>query len=147
LVARRVGFGAAVHRRSAGPPALRDPQGRADPGARRTDARDLRLACYAIGMIAAVVAIIVAPFIGSFLAVVALRWPQGRGVVAGRSACDSCGHTLGPIDLVPLASFAVLRGRCRYCGARIDPLHAVVEVGALIVAIWAVCVTAGGVLA
>ncbi|HWD28761.1 MAG TPA: A24 family peptidase [Rhizomicrobium sp.] len=98
-------------------------------------------------MIAAVLAIVVAPFVGSFLAVVALRWPQGRGVVAGRSACDSCGHTLGAIELIPLASFAALRGRCRHCGAPIDPLHVAMEAGALIAAIWAASVTTGWVLA
>ena len=98
-------------------------------------------------MSAAIVAIINTPFIGSFLAVVALRWPQGRGVVAGRSACDACGHTLGPIELVPLISYAALRGRCRHCGAAIDPLHVVMEAGALILTIWAAIIATGPVLA
>jgi leader peptidase (prepilin peptidase)/N-methyltransferase len=91
-------------------------------------------------------AIILAPFIGSFLAVVALRWPRGRGVAAGRSACDACGHTLSPIELVPLASYAALRGRCRHCGGAIDPLHVVMEAGTLVLAIWAAFVTTGWVL-
>jgi leader peptidase (prepilin peptidase)/N-methyltransferase len=34
---------------------------------------------------------------------------------------------LGAADLVPLASFLVLRGRCRYCRAKIKPRHFVAE--------------------
>ncbi|HXC56396.1 MAG TPA: A24 family peptidase [Rhizomicrobium sp.] len=87
--------------------------------------------------------IVAAPFVGSFLAVALLRLPQRRGIVAGRSACDDCGHVLGPLELVPLLSFAVQRGRCRHCGARIDPLQPALEAAALAVAVWAACVTPG----
>jgi leader peptidase (prepilin peptidase)/N-methyltransferase len=94
----------------------------------------------------AVAVIVAAPVIGSFLAVVALRWGSGRTVVFGRSACDACGHALGPLELVPLVSYAAQRGRCRHCGAAIDPLHAVMEAGALMLAVWAAFVTSGWVL-
>ncbi len=64
---------------------------------------------------------------GSFLATIILRWPQGRGVARGRSACDGCGRTLGLLDLIPLFSAMVQRGRCRTCGGAIDPLHGRIE--------------------
>ncbi|MEK6541606.1 MAG: prepilin peptidase [Pseudomonadota bacterium] len=64
---------------------------------------------------------------GSFIATLALRWPQGRSMVHGRSACDGCGRTLAVIDLVPLVSWLVLRGRCRTCGAEIAGAHIVIE--------------------
>ena len=67
--------------------------------------------------------------IGSFLATLVLRWPEGRSVLTGRSTCDGCGRTLGAVDLFPLVSFLVQRGRCRTCGARIDALHPGVELG------------------
>ena len=67
---------------------------------------------------------------GSFLATVLIRWPQGREVVAGRSRCDSCGATLGVRDLVPVLSYAALHGKCRRCGARIDQRHLAVELAA-----------------
>ncbi|MDF0541541.1 A24 family peptidase [Sphingobium sp. H39-3-25] len=60
---------------------------------------------------------------GSFLGTLALRWPQGRSVMAGRSACDGCGRTIGALELIPLLSAIALRWRCRTCGAGIDPLH------------------------
>jgi len=64
---------------------------------------------------------------GSFIATVAIRWPVGRSVSVGRSACDGCGRTLSAWELVPLLSFAILRGRCRTCGTRIAPGHVVTE--------------------
>ncbi|WP_150290293.1 prepilin peptidase [Sphingobium estronivorans] len=70
---------------------------------------------------------------GSFLATLILRWPQGREVARGRSACDGCGRLLGVLDLVPLLSALVQRGRCRTCGAVIDPLHGRVEAGCAII--------------
>ncbi len=90
--------------------------------------------------------IVASPFIGSFLGVVAIRLTQGRTVLFGRSACDACGATLGVLELVPLAGFAALRGRCRHCGARIDPLHVAMELGALAVAVWAAFMTSGWIL-
>lgn len=71
--------------------------------------------------------------IGSFLATVAMRWPEGRSAATGRSACDGCGRTLSPADLVPLLSHAAFQGRCRACGAPIDPLHWQVELAAALV--------------
>ncbi|UZW55511.1 prepilin peptidase [Sphingobium sp. JS3065] len=70
---------------------------------------------------------------GSFLATLILRWPQGRGIARGRSSCDGCGRVLGATDLVPMISALVQRGRCRTCGAVIDPLHGRVEAGCAIV--------------
>ena len=65
--------------------------------------------------------------VGSFVATLVVRWPEGRSVLFGRSACDGCGRTLSARDLVPLLSALVSRGRCRTCGARIDPVHWQVE--------------------
>lgn len=64
---------------------------------------------------------------GSFIATVVVRWPQGRSVARGRSACDRCGRELGPARLVPLLSYVWQRGRAACCGGRIDPIHPVTE--------------------
>jgi len=71
--------------------------------------------------------------IGSFLATAAIRWPAGRQVTRGRSACDHCGHTLGPIELIPIAGFLIRRGRCATCGGAIDRRHLMVEVAAALI--------------
>lgn len=69
---------------------------------------------------------------GSFLATLVVRWPAGR-TLGGRSACDGCGRTLGAGELVPLLSAAASRGRCRGCGARIDPVHPAMELACVAV--------------
>lgn len=81
--------------------------------------------------------LIVAPFIGSFLTVLIVRLPAGRGVMAGRSGCPECGHTLGVVDLIPLAGWAIRRGRCHYCDAAIPALYPLVELAAVAAAAWA----------
>ena len=63
---------------------------------------------------------------GSFLNAVSFRFNTGRGV-GGRSRCMSCGHTLHAHDLIPLLSYAFLRGRCRYCSTRVSLQYPLVE--------------------
>jgi leader peptidase (prepilin peptidase)/N-methyltransferase len=83
-------------------------------------------------------AFILGAAIGSFLATILIRWPQGRSVVAGRSACDTCGRTLDARDLVPILSWSLAKGRCRTCGTRIDRRHLAAEAGAAMIGITAI---------
>ena len=57
--------------------------------------------------------------LGSFADCLAMRLLSGESALAGRSHCDSCGHVLSAPDLVPLFSWLFLKGRCRYCGAKV----------------------------
>ena len=57
--------------------------------------------------------------IASFVNVVIARLPKGMGVVKGRSLCPKCRHTLSFWDMLPLLSYFLLRGKCRYCHASI----------------------------
>jgi leader peptidase (prepilin peptidase) / N-methyltransferase len=65
--------------------------------------------------------------VGSFLNVVAARVPLRRSVITPRSACMSCGTELDWYDNLPLASYVLLRGRCRWCKIRISALYPAVE--------------------
>ena len=69
---------------------------------------------------------------GSFLNVLLWRLPEGRGI-NGRSHCRSCRHQLAWSDLIPVVSFLVLRGKCRYCHARIHIRYPLVELTTAIV--------------
>lgn len=80
-------------------------------------------------------AVIAAPAVGSFLGVVIERVPTGRSAFVGRSACPYCGHALAPRDLVPLASWIIQRGRCRYCGVALGAFYPLVELSALAIAL------------
>lgn len=72
---------------------------------------------------------------GSFIATLAIRWPEGRSVSRGRSECDGCGAVLRPHELVPVVSYLLQRGHCRGCGARIAPSHLAVELLGLCVGV------------
>jgi len=66
--------------------------------------------------------------IGSFLNVIIDRLPRGESFLTGRSYCDNCKHTLSWKDLVPLFSFIVLKGKCRYCKTRLSYQYPLLEV-------------------
>ncbi len=68
--------------------------------------------------------------VGSFVALVSLRWPAGRPIALARSACGGCGATLAPHELIPLVSFAAQRGRCRRCGVAVPRRYPAVEAAA-----------------
>lgn len=82
--------------------------------------------------------IVAAPFVGSFLAVLADRLPRDEDVVRAPSACRACGARLGFRDLVPLLAFLFRAGRCRHCGAAIPPWLLYMEIIATGLAILAV---------
>ena len=65
--------------------------------------------------------------VGSFLNVVIHRVPLRQSIVWPTSRCPRCGAAIEPRDNVPLLSYLLLRGRCRYCGAPISGRYPAVE--------------------
>lgn len=66
--------------------------------------------------------------VGSFLNVVIYRLPRRESIIFPSSHCPSCGHRLLSKDLIPILSYVLLRGKCRYCGTKISPRYILVEV-------------------
>lgn len=64
---------------------------------------------------------------GSFASALIPRLKEGRSMSKERSACPACDHTLGVLDLFPILSFALLRWKCRHCGAKIPAYHFLLE--------------------
>lgn len=52
---------------------------------------------------------------GSFANAWAIRLLNGKSIARGRSECVHCHHQLAWYDNIPLLSYLLLRGRCRYC--------------------------------
>ena len=76
--------------------------------------------------------------VGSFLNVCVARWPQELSVVRPRSRCPHCGHQLAWFENIPVASWLVLRARCRCCD---EPIAAIYPLGEIAVGLlWALCV-------
>ncbi|KKU14383.1 hypothetical protein A3D55_01815 [Candidatus Jorgensenbacteria bacterium RIFCSPHIGHO2_02_FULL_45_20] len=71
--------------------------------------------------------------VGSFTNVLIDRYKPEKSLFSlkrlrGRSHCDSCGRTLSAIELIPIASFIFLRGKCRECKSRLSFQYPLVEV-------------------
>lgn len=65
--------------------------------------------------------------IGSFLNVCIYRIPLGKSVVRPRSGCPHCGSQIPFYDNVPVLSYILLRGKCRFCHAAISIQYPFVE--------------------
>lgn len=74
-----------------------------------------------------IIIIIYGIIIGSFLNVCIYRIPLKESIVVSRSHCMTCGNQIKWYDLIPLVSYLVLRGKCRYCKAKISPQYPLVE--------------------
>lgn len=76
---------------------------------------------------------------GSLGSVILTRFADGvtrtklRGFFLWRSKCPHCKHTLGVSDLVPVVSYLVHGGRCRYCGAKISWIYPLLEIGSALI--------------
>jgi prepilin signal peptidase PulO-like enzyme (type II secretory pathway) len=66
-------------------------------------------------------------FFGSLLNVLIYRLPRSLHWISNRSFCPHCQHRISWYDLIPLASWALLRGKCQHCRKPISPLYPVIE--------------------
>lgn len=76
---------------------------------------------------AILIGIVLGLILGSFLSVLVGRWETKEGIVAGRSECPDCRHVLAWYDLVPLLSWMMLLGKCRYCRMPISVRYPLME--------------------
>jgi leader peptidase (prepilin peptidase)/N-methyltransferase len=81
--------------------------------------------------------------LGSFLNVCSLRWPEDESVVSPPSHCPRCLEPVRWYDNVPVLSWIVLRGRCRFCAEPISVQYPLVELSTAL--IWAGAFAAHGV--
>ena len=65
--------------------------------------------------------------VGSFLNVCIYRIPKKENIAIVRSHCMTCNHQLKWYDNIPLLSWLVLGGKCRYCKAPISPQYPIIE--------------------
>ncbi|HVN71693.1 MAG TPA: prepilin peptidase [Desulfomonilia bacterium] len=74
-------------------------------------------------------------FIGSFLNVCIHRIQRDESIVWPGSHCPKCGKALLPWDNIPVISYLILRGRCRYCSEPISVRYPVVELLSALLAV------------
>ena len=64
---------------------------------------------------------------GSFLEVVIHRVPRKLSIIKPASFCPGCKRKIAFYDNIPLVSFIILKGRCRYCKNKIPVTSLLVE--------------------
>jgi leader peptidase (prepilin peptidase)/N-methyltransferase len=87
--------------------------------------------------------------IGSFLNVVILRLPRHESLIKRSSHCMTCGAKIRAIDLIPVFSWLLLRGKCHSCGEKISPRYPIVESlnGILyVLTLWVLDLNAGSII-
>ena len=65
---------------------------------------------------------------GSFVGALVWRLHTRKNMTTDRSECEHCHHKLSALDLIPLASWLALKGKCRYCGKPIGWQAPILEV-------------------
>ena len=74
-----------------------------------------------------VFSIIFGAMVGSFLNVCIYRLPKEESIIWPRSHCPACKKMIRFYDNIPLISYLLLRGRCRYCKGPISLQYPLVE--------------------
>ncbi len=73
------------------------------------------------------ISIIFGALVGSFLNVCILRLPKEESIVWPGSHCPQCKKPIKFYDNIPLISYFLLRGKCRYCKGSISLQYPLVE--------------------
>src|SRR5215470_19577383 len=74
-----------------------------------------------------VVTLLLGAAIGSFLNVCIYRLPLHESIVFPASHCRACATPLTWYDNVPLMSYVLRQGRCRFCGTAVSSRYFLVE--------------------
>jgi len=79
-------------------------------------------------LLPAIFLFIIGTFFGSFLSVVIYRIHKNKkGIIKGRSECPYCHKKLAMRDLVPIFSYLVYGGKCRFCKKKINVHYLLIE--------------------
>jgi leader peptidase (prepilin peptidase) / N-methyltransferase len=73
------------------------------------------------------ISIIFGALVGSFLNVCIFRLPKEESIIWPGSHCPHCKNAIKFYDNIPLVSYFLLRGRCRYCKGTISLQYPLVE--------------------
>ena len=79
------------------------------------------------------VGFIIGSTLGSFITMLSYRLPQHLSIVMPPSHCPSCQKDLKSLDLIPIFSWLIARGKCRYCGVSFGVRYFLIEVATAVI--------------
>ena len=74
-----------------------------------------------------VISLVLGAIVGSFLNVCIIRLPKEESIITPGSHCPHCNHPIMFYDNIPLISYLLLGGKCRYCKRSISAQYPLVE--------------------
>ncbi len=74
-----------------------------------------------------VISLVLGAIVGSFLNVCIIRLPKEESIITPGSHCPHCNHPIKFYDNIPMISYLLLRGKCRYCKRSISAQYPLVE--------------------
>lgn len=80
-----------------------------------------------INIVLYILVFITGTLFGSFFTLAIYRIPKKQDITHTRSYCPNCNHKLVFFDLIPILSYTILGGKCRYCKQRISPRYIIIE--------------------
>ena len=75
-----------------------------------------------------ITALMVGGVLGSFLTMLAYRLPRKLSIIEPASHCPKCQTPLKIMDLIPVASYLLQKGQCRYCKKEIGRRYLLIEI-------------------
>lgn len=76
--------------------------------------------------------IILSAIIGSFITMISYRLPLDDSIIKKkRSFCPKCKHILGWASLIPVLSYLLQKGKCRYCKSKIPVRYLLIELSTI----------------
>lgn len=79
-------------------------------------------------MLIALIIAVLGASLGSFFNVLIDRIPRKESIVSPPSHCNECGKRLPGWQNIPIFSYILLGGKCKFCGAKIHWHHLLVEI-------------------
>lgn len=71
---------------------------------------------------------IIGTLFGSFFSLALYRIPRHEDIIVKNSYCPNCKHNLGFFDLIPIISFLIRGGKCKYCREKISIRYLLLEI-------------------
>lgn len=81
-----------------------------------------------MNILLAIFSFILGAILASFGGVIIARVPNGESIVKPQSHCSNCNNNLKWYDNIPILSFIILRGKCRYCKSKIGYFYFIIEI-------------------
>ena len=75
---------------------------------------------------------VLGPAVGNYACSVVYRLPLSKTPFERHPYCGHCNTDLKPIDLFPIISYLLTRGKCRYCAGKIPSIYTVIEIACLV---------------